>query len=100
MRLGRPKRALQVYETALPTLPSVYRRDRGVALANFSAACVGADEPERAATIGRQALAIARSSGSARTERAVAQVGRRLAEHSDLVPVSALLDELSVGVSG
>jgi len=49
---------------------------------------------EAAAGGGSEALAIARSSGSVRTERAVAKLGRQLARHRRLAPVALLLDEL------
>lgn len=94
LRLNRPEWAVQVYETALPTLPATYRRDRGVALANFATACAAADEPARAAEIGSEALAIARSSGSMRTATKVAAVAERLPANSTLPSVAALFDEL------
>jgi hypothetical protein len=49
---------------------------------------------EAAAQSGRDALAIARSSGSMRTEQSVAHLGRQLARHRRLPPVGLLLDEL------
>lgn len=94
LHLNRPERAVQVYETALPTLPTANRRDRGVALANFATACAAADEPARAAEVGSEALAIARSSGSVRTAIKVVDVAERLPANSTLPSVVALLDEL------
>jgi DNA-binding XRE family transcriptional regulator len=93
--LGKPRRAVQVYESMLPTLPPVYRRDRGTACSRFAQARVDAGQPEAGSNMAREALAIARSSGSLRTEHEVALVGQRLSEHRDLEPVQQLLRELS-----
>ncbi|GAB3474156.1 helix-turn-helix domain-containing protein [Amycolatopsis cihanbeyliensis] len=92
--LGKPQQALRVYESALPALPPVYRRDRGVACSRLAQAHLAAGQPDEAAQAGREALAIARSSGSMRTEQAVALVGRRLTRHRHLRSVEQLLEEL------
>jgi transcriptional regulator with XRE-family HTH domain len=93
--LGKPQRAVQMYEAILPSLPPVYRRDRGVACSRLAQAYVYAGQPEAAASVGQEALAIARSSGSVRTEQEVALVGRKLTKHRQLQPVEQLLDALS-----
>jgi transcriptional regulator with XRE-family HTH domain len=66
--LGKPHRAVQVYELVLPTLPPVYRRDRGTACSRFAQAQVNAGQFEAGANMASEALAIARGSGSVRTE--------------------------------
>jgi hypothetical protein len=86
---------VQVYELVLPTLPPVYRRDRGTACSLFAQAQVYAGQFEAGANMAREALAIARGSGSVRTEHEVALVGQRLNEHRDLEPVQQLLRDLS-----
>jgi hypothetical protein len=93
--LGKPQRAIQVYETVLPTLPPVYRRDRGVACSRFAQAHVNAGHFEAGAVMAIDALEIARSSGSMRTEFEIAAVGQRLHDHRHLEPVRQLLDDLS-----
>lgn len=93
--LSKPQRAVQVYETTLPALPPVYRRDRGVAFSRLARAYVDVGEPEAAAQTGQEALAIARSSGSVRAQQEVESVGRSLAEHRQLQPVEQLLVALS-----
>lgn len=93
--LGQSKRAIQLFETVIPTLPAVYRRDRGVACGRLAHAYADTGQVEAAAYLGREALAIARSSGSTRTEQAVARLGRQLARHQRLGPVSDLLDQLA-----
>ncbi len=95
LRLGNPQRALELYETTLPTLPSVYRRDRGVALSWCAMAHLAADQPEQAACMAREALQIAHSVGSQRTVRQVRAVGRRLTPYRGLASVGQLLDELA-----
>ncbi|GAA1272914.1 hypothetical protein GCM10009609_40010 [Pseudonocardia aurantiaca] len=92
--LGRPERSIQLFEAVIPTLPAVYRRDRGVAHGRLAYAYMCAGQVEGAAESGRDALAIARSSGSMRTEQAVAKLGRQLVRHRRLAPVALLLDEL------
>jgi tetratricopeptide (TPR) repeat protein len=95
--LGKPQRAVHVYEATLPSLPPVYRRDRGVACSRLARAYVDVGEPEAAAQAGQEALTIARSSGSVRAEHEVTLVGRRLIAHRQLQPVEQLLVELSIG---
>ncbi|MFJ8815175.1 helix-turn-helix domain-containing protein [Amycolatopsis thermoflava] len=95
LTLQQPHHAVEVFERALPALPAVYRRDRGVALGRYAAACVAIDELEHAATLAHDALDIARSAGSGRAEREVQAVGRRLAGHRNLEAVANLLDDLA-----
>lgn len=93
--LRKPHRAVQVYEATLPSLQPVYRRDRGIACGRLARAYAEAGQPEAAAQLGREALAIARDSGSVRSELEVALVGSRLEKHRRLQPVDELLAELS-----
>jgi tetratricopeptide (TPR) repeat protein len=92
--LGRPKQAIQLFEVVLPTLPAVYRRDRGVACGQLAQAYAATGEVDSAAQVGREALAIARSSGSLQTEHVVSRLGRFLARHQRVPAVGALLNEL------
>jgi tetratricopeptide (TPR) repeat protein len=82
VRLGRPQAAVEAFDEALSCWPSDYRRERGLHLARKSCALVDANEPSEAAAAGRQALDIARATGSARTldelrelDAALARVG-------------------------
>ena len=92
--LGHQKRAIAHFEAVLPNLPAIYRRDRGVAYGRLARAYASNGQVEIAAHRGRRALAIARSSGSTRIERTVAQLGRQLARHRRLASVAELLDDL------
>ena len=97
LALDRPERAIRLYEATIPELPSVYRRDRGVALSGLAAAYGAIDEPEQAAQVATEALAIAHSAGSARTINSLAAVGRGLRRHRALPAVTQFLDALPVG---
>jgi tetratricopeptide (TPR) repeat protein len=93
--LGQHRRAIDVYETALADLPTVYHRDRGVALAGLAAAYTADGQPDRAASAAVEALRIARAAGSSRTEGMIASVGRSLVRHRGVPPVAALLHQIS-----
>lgn len=93
--IGKPKRAVSFYESALIDLPAVYQRDRGTALGGLAKAYAAAAEPEKAATVAMQALRIARSSGSTRTLYEVTTVGRALSGFQTLASVKVLLDRLA-----
>jgi transcriptional regulator with XRE-family HTH domain len=95
LALGRPDRAVRLFEDTLPEVPSVYRRDRGVALARLASAYAQAGEPEQAARVAVEALEIARSAGSARTVNQVQAVGQYLTAHQRLAPVAELLEGLT-----
>jgi hypothetical protein len=96
LQLGRPERAVATYELALTDLPAAYHRDRGHGLAQFGSALVAANEPERAASVTREALGIARGCGSGRTMQHIRAVGGSLQPHAKLPAVARLLDELAV----
>ncbi len=95
LTLGNANAAIQLYETTMPEIPAVYRRDRGRALSRLARAYVAADEPEQAARVATEALSIAESAGSTRTLNEVRTVGRQLAAHRQLSDVALLLDELT-----
>nr|MDT0658753.1 hypothetical protein [Micromonospora sp. DSM 115978] len=92
--LRLPQRAITHYEQALPALPPVYRRDRAAALAGKAIAHAAAGQPEQAAAIASEALAIAQRAGSHRIVRRLAAVGAALRPHRGVDTVAALLHEL------
>lgn len=96
LTLGQPARAIQLYDTVLPELPAVYRRDRGRALSRLAQAQLAAGQVEPAATTAREALAIARDTGSRRTVTSVTAVARDLAPDRRLPAVAELFDDLAV----
>ena len=64
--LGQHHAAVAGFDRAVRALPASYRRDRGVYLARSALAHLHATGPEQAATVGREALAVAAATGSAR----------------------------------
>ena len=96
LTLGRPARAIELYEATLPGLPEVYRRDRGIALGRLASAYTATGEPEVAAQTATEALAIGQEVGSARTLGVVRAVGERLGTHRRLPAVAHLMRELAM----
>jgi transcriptional regulator with XRE-family HTH domain len=94
--LGKPARAINLFESVLPALPPVYRRDRGVAFSRLAQAHVAMNQPDEAAVVGRKALAIARNVGSIRTEQEVSKLGAQLRRHKQIPAVRELIDDLRV----
>ncbi|MEU4574606.1 hypothetical protein [Nonomuraea sp. NPDC023979] len=88
LELNQPKRAVTAYESALPALPTVYRRDRGMALAGLAEAYAGQGEPEHAAATAVEALSIARAAGSVRIVNVLTAVERKLSVHRRLPSVA------------
>ena len=66
LRLGNPAKAIASFDTAIGSMPAVYRRDCGMALSGQAAALAAAGEPEQAAVTASRALGIAQDSGSGR----------------------------------
>lgn len=81
MHLHDPGRAVNAYEEALPFLPPIYQRDRGIALAGLAAAYAANHQPEQAAEHAQQAMVIATDSGSERITQILNTVGRALLPH-------------------
>lgn len=94
--LRRPHRAVDLFQAAISELPSVYHRDRGMALGRLATAFAAVDEPEVAAQVGLEALEIAESVGSARTSQTIRHLGPRLERHRRLPKVNAFLQELNI----
>ncbi|MFC3450746.1 helix-turn-helix domain-containing protein [Amycolatopsis speibonae] len=97
LALGDPARAIELFEHHVPRLPTVYQRDRGMALGQLAQAYVSYGEPEQAARVAVEALRIGRRGSSLRTVADVKAVGGRLKDHAQLAPVSQLIAELAAG---
>jgi tetratricopeptide (TPR) repeat protein len=100
LRLGKPRRAITAFERALPDLPKVYRRDRGLALARLAAAHVANDDPDAAATTANEALGIATATGSSRIAQEVTQIGRALARAPTTDSAAEFLHALDTAGAG
>jgi transcriptional regulator with XRE-family HTH domain len=94
IELGRPERAIDLFEDSLATLPSVHRRDRGVYLARLASAYALSDSPETSARKGWEALTVAQATGSRRITTELGQLGGRLARWESMPEVGQLLKEL------
>jgi hypothetical protein len=64
LRLGQPAKAKAAMESAIRSIPPVYRRDRGVALSSLASAFAALGEPGQAAEAAMQALSVACDAGS------------------------------------
>ncbi|MFC5260930.1 helix-turn-helix transcriptional regulator [Kribbella qitaiheensis] len=95
LTLGKPERAISLYEATLPGLPDVYRRDRGVALGRLASAYAVSGEPEPAAMKATEALSIGQEVGSERTLRLVRAVSKTLSGYRQLPAVSQFMRELA-----
>jgi transcriptional regulator with XRE-family HTH domain/tetratricopeptide (TPR) repeat protein len=86
--LGQHDRAAEAFATAIRSLPDGYHRDRGVYLAREAVAHAGGGNPEQAAGVGLQALAVAEDTGSGRIVSELARLDTVLARWKDLPEVA------------
>jgi tetratricopeptide (TPR) repeat protein len=90
LRLRRPVEAIASFDTAIRSMPAVYRRDCGIALSGQATALAAAGEPEQAAIAASQALGIAQDSGSGRILNMVFALADQLLPYGHLEPVAQL----------
>jgi tetratricopeptide (TPR) repeat protein len=90
LRLNGSAKAIAAFDTAIRSMPAIYRRDRGVALSGQATALAAAGEPEQAALAASQALAIAQDSGSGRILNMVVILADRLLPYGHLETVAEL----------
>ena len=95
LRLGKPAKALTALDRAVRTLPTVYRRDRGVALSALAAAFAAIGEPSEAGAAATQALGVAHNAGSDRIVSMVIPVATSLAPYRRLRAVARLNEALA-----
>ena len=93
--LGQPAKAKAALDTAIRSLPPVYRRDRGVALSALATAFAAIGEPGEAAIAAMQALAVARDAGSERIIGMVIPVATALAPYRSIDAVAQLREALA-----
>jgi hypothetical protein len=94
IELGRPERAITLFEDSLARLPSVHRRDRGVYLARLASAYALSDSPDTSVPKGWEALTVEHATGSRRITTELGQLGRRLTRWESMPEVAQLLKEL------
>jgi hypothetical protein len=94
IELGRPERAIDLFEDSLARLPSVHRRDRGVYLARLASAYALSGSPDTSVRKGWEALTVAQATGSRRITTELGQLGSRLTRWESMPEVGRLLKEL------
>jgi len=94
LELGKPKRAIDLFEQELVKLPASQNRDRGVYLARLAAAYADDGNPEQAAARGREAWTISRGTGSWRSAAELGRLRSRLERWRDLPVASHLYRDL------
>ena len=82
IELGRPERAITLFEDSLARLPSVHRRDRGVYLARLASAYALSGSPDVSVRKGWEAVSVAQATGSRRISTELGQLRARLAPGS------------------
>jgi transcriptional regulator with XRE-family HTH domain len=95
IELGRPERAITLFEDGLARLPSVHRRDRGVYLARLASAYALSGSPDISVRKGWEAVSVAQATGSRRITTELGQLRARLAPWESTPQVSQLLKELA-----
>jgi transcriptional regulator with XRE-family HTH domain len=94
IELGRPERAIILFEDSLARLPSVHRRDCGVYLARLASAYALSGSPDTSVPKGWEALTVAQATGSRRITTELGQLGSRLTRWESMPEVAQLLKEL------
>jgi transcriptional regulator with XRE-family HTH domain len=94
IELGRPERAIDLFEDSLATLPSVHRRDRGVYLARLASAYALSGSPDTSVPKGWEAWTVAQATGSRRITTELGQLGSRLTRWQSMPEVAQLIKEL------
>jgi len=93
--LGQAAKARAALDSAIRSLPPVYRRDRGVALSALANAFAAIGEADEAAITATQALAVARDAGPERIVNMVIPVATALAPYRSIDAVAQLREALA-----
>lgn len=92
--VGRTEQAIAIFQRKIDALPGGHDRDRGYRMAKLAVAYGQAGQVQSAATLGLQALALARQTCSARTENELRPLGTDLAAWSKQTDVATFLEAL------
>jgi tetratricopeptide (TPR) repeat protein len=92
--VGRTEQAITIFQRKIDELPVGYDRDRGYRMAKLAVAYSQAHQVQAAASLGLQALTLARQTGSARTENELQPLGRQLSSWNNQPDVAAFIDAL------
>lgn len=93
--VGRTDQAIAIFQRKIDELPAGYDRDRGYQLAKLAVAYGHANQIHNAASIGLQALSLARQTGSARTERELLPLATTLTAWRDQPEVTTFIEALT-----
>ena len=94
IELGRPERAITLFEDSLARLPSIHRRDRGVYLSRLASAYALSDSPDTSVPKVWEAWTVVQATGSQRITTELSQLGSRLTRWQSMPEVAQLLKEL------
>jgi transcriptional regulator with XRE-family HTH domain len=94
IELGRPERAIPLFENSLARLFSVHRRDRGVYLARPASAYALSGSPDLSVHQGWEAVSVGQATGSRRITTELGQLRARLAPWEGTPQVGQLVKEL------
>jgi transcriptional regulator with XRE-family HTH domain len=92
--VGRTDQAIAIFQRKIDQLPAGYDRDRGYRMAKLAVAYSHAHQAQEAASLGLQALTLARQTGSARTETELQPLATALAPWRSQPDVATLLEAL------
>ncbi len=95
LELGKPGRAIEVFENQLKCLPDVHRRDRGVYQARLALAYAMDCNLDGAIAAGRQAIDVASGTHSRRIAIELRQLKPRLEHWRDLPEVASFYHDLT-----
>lgn len=91
---GRTDQAITIYQRKIDALPDDYDRDRGYRMATLAVAYAHTHQVQAAASLGLQALTLARQTGSARTENELQPLGTELCPWNNQPDVATFIDAL------
>jgi hypothetical protein len=94
--LGKPKRAIDLFERELARLPLVHRRDRGVYLARLSVAYEASGDRDAARAKAQDALMVAQATGSGRIMTELRPLQGTMTRRGPLPDASQLLNALGI----
>ena len=93
--LGKPRRAVDLFQRELATLPHTFYRDRGVYLAWLSVAHADSGDPIQATATAWEALEVARLTASRRILQELSRLAPKLGAHRRLPGTKQLLKQLN-----
>lgn len=92
--LGRTEQAITIFRRKIDELPHGHDRDRGYRMAKLAVAYAHNHQAQSAASLGLQALTLARHTGSARTEHELQPLAGHLTRWSTQPDVATFIDAI------